>query len=226
MLSATDPLEPGSPALSANGTIACSSVHFSVNPMTLGPDYLAKLHAAMAPASAHGIEVQHGGDLDQLTRPSSSDKRSEIVGFAVALVVLLVETSDHALLVGTVVPASDPQSASTTTLFIRLVGSTVPGARRGTGARAYVTGSTASQVQFVATIASRLALVIAIVVVAAFLLITATFRSVLLAVKAAVLNLLSIGAACGGVVAVFQWGWWHSRRLDRVLPHVETEGAE
>lgn len=73
---------------------------------------------------------------------------------------------------------------------------------------------------------ARARLVIAIVVVAAFLPVMATFRSVLLAVKAAVLNLLSIGSAYGGLVAVFQWGWWLPRRLDRVLPHVEAEGVE
>ena len=48
---------------------------------------------------------------------------------------------------------------------------------------------------------------IGVVVALAFLLLMATFRSVLIAFKAAVLNLLSIGAAYGVVVAVFQWGW-------------------
>ena len=48
---------------------------------------------------------------------------------------------------------------------------------------------------------------IAVVVALAFLLLMATFRSLLIAVKAALLNLLSIGAAYGVIVAVFQWGW-------------------
>ncbi len=119
-------------------------------------------------------------------------------------------TADGALLVGTVVPVSGPQDQATTDLFHRLVSSTLPAALKGTDTVGYVTGQTASYVQFADTLAGRLALIIAVVVATAFLLIMSAFRSLLLAVKAAVLNLLSIGAAYGVVVAVFQWGWGRS----------------
>ncbi len=122
----------------------------------------------------------------------------------------LSPAGDHALLVGTVVPQSDPQSVATTTLYNRLVATTLPQALRGSGADGYVTGTTAANIQFAEILAGRLAIVIGVVVLTAFLLIAMTFRSLLLALKAAVLNLVSISAAYGVVVAVFQWGWGRS----------------
>ncbi|MHB1569802.1 MAG: MMPL family transporter, partial [Solirubrobacteraceae bacterium] len=74
----------------------------------------------------------------------------------------------------------------------------------------YVTGTTAATIDFQNTVSSRLPIIIAVVVVAAFLLLLASFRSPVLALKAALLNLLSIAAAYGVVVAVFQWGWGSS----------------
>lgn len=128
----------------------------------------------------------------------------------VARASTLSTTPDGALLVGSVIPKSSPQSAATTGLFHRLVDTTLPGALRGTGATGYVTGTVASNVQFADILASRLPLVIVAVVLVALLLVMATFRSVLLAVKAALLNLVSISAAYGVLVAVFQWGWGRS----------------
>jgi len=119
----------------------------------------------------------------------------------------LKATSDGALLVGTVVPSTSPQAEATDALFRRLKDTTLPEALEGTGAKAYVTGNLATQIQFRDTLTSRLPIVIGVVVLLAFLLLMATFRSVLIAVKAAILNLLSIGAAYGVIVAVFQWGW-------------------
>ena len=119
-------------------------------------------------------------------------------------------TKDGALLVGSVVPTTAPQAPATTTLFNRLLSTTLPKALAGSGATGYVGGGTASFIQFTSTLSSRLLLIIAVVVATAFLLIMTAFRSLLLAVKAAVLNLLSISAAYGVVVAVFQWGWGRS----------------
>jgi putative drug exporter of the RND superfamily len=119
----------------------------------------------------------------------------------------LQPSSDGAILVGTVIPRGSPQSTATRTLFSRLVDQTLPGALAGTGARGYVAGGTASQLQFRDTVTAGLPIVIAVVVVVAFLLLMSTFRSLLIAVKAALLNLISIGAAYGVIVAVFQWGW-------------------
>ncbi|MCD0485950.1 MMPL family transporter [Streptacidiphilus sp. ASG 303] len=114
---------------------------------------------------------------------------------------------DGEVLVSTVVPAAAPQSAATTDLVNRLDDRVLPQAVSGTAARAYTTGTTAAQVDFRDLIASRLPLVIAVVVGLAFLIILGVFRGPLVALKAAVLNLLSISASYGVLVAVFQWGW-------------------
>ena len=74
-------------------------------------------------------------------------------------------------------------------------------------ATSYVTGTTAGAVDFTNQITSRLAWLIIAVVAISFFLLTAAFRSVVIATKAAVLNILSIGAAYGVIVAIFEWGW-------------------
>ena len=72
------------------------------------------------------------------------------------------------------------------------------------------TGSLAGQLDFVNEVRQQLPVIIGVVIAAAFLLLLASFRSPVLALKAAVLNFLSIGAAYGVIVAVFQWGWGSS----------------
>ncbi|MET7343761.1 MMPL family transporter [Streptomyces sp. NPDC087866] len=124
-----------------------------------------------------------------------------------ASVSALQPTSDNALLVGTAVSKDAPQDAGTTDLFKRLKDDVLPEGVSGTKATGYVTGTTAAQADFLAIIAARLPEIIAVVVGLAFLIILIVFRGVLVAVKAAVLNLLSIAASYGVVVAVFQWGW-------------------
>ncbi|WP_431780784.1 MMPL family transporter [Streptomyces chumphonensis] len=114
---------------------------------------------------------------------------------------------DGDVLLSTVTPAQAPQDQATTDLVNRLEDDTLPGVTRGTGASGYVTGVTAAQVDFRDVIADRLPVIIAVVVGLAFLIILTVFRGLLVAVKAAVLNLLSISAAYGVLVAVFQWGW-------------------
>ncbi|MGY1398999.1 MMPL family transporter [Streptomyces sp. SS10] len=124
-----------------------------------------------------------------------------------AVVTPLTPTQDGDVLVGTVYSTASPQSATTTGLVNRLVDETLPEAVRGTDASTYVTGTTAAQVDFRDLVAERLPWIIAVVVALAFLIILAVFRGLLVAVKAAVLNVLSITASYGVVVAVFQWGW-------------------
>jgi RND superfamily putative drug exporter len=122
----------------------------------------------------------------------------------------LQPSTDGRLLLGKVIPASSPQARATSTLFHRLIDTTLPHALAGSRARGYVTGQSARQLQFADTVTSSLPIVIGVVVALAFLLLMSTFRSLWIAVKAAILNLLSIGAAYGVIVAVFQWGWGRS----------------
>jgi RND superfamily putative drug exporter len=124
-----------------------------------------------------------------------------------ATVTQLTPTTDGDVLLATVYSQQSPQSATTTDLTNRLVDTTLPAAVTGTDAKGYVTGTTAAQVDFRDIVSSRLPLIIGVVVALAFLIILAVFRGLLVALKAAVLNVLSIAASYGVVVAVFQWGW-------------------
>ena len=103
----------------------------------------------------------------------------------------------------TVVPKSSPQDAATTHLVDELRSSVL----HGVPAKTYLVGTTASYVDFTAKISARMPWLILVVVALAFVLLTMSFRSVIVSVKAAILNLLSVGAAYGVVVAIFQWGW-------------------
>ena len=107
----------------------------------------------------------------------------------------------------TVIPTTSPQDAATARLVHRLRNDVLPGALTGSNAHGYVTGQTAGSVDVSDRLGSRLPLFIATVIGLSFLLLMVVFRSVLVPLKAAVMNLLSIGAAYGAVVAVFQWGW-------------------
>jgi RND superfamily putative drug exporter len=106
-----------------------------------------------------------------------------------------------------VIPASGPQAEATADLVHRLGEDVVPRALLGTGATGSVGGQTAAAVDFADYTAARLPLFLAVVLGLSFVLLTVVFRGVLVALKAVVVNLLSIGAALGAVVAVFQWGW-------------------
>ncbi|HTJ70574.1 MAG TPA: MMPL family transporter [Actinospica sp.] len=114
---------------------------------------------------------------------------------------------DGDILVSTVISKTSPQDASTTALFNDLKDNVLPSAVAGTAAVPYVTGTTAAQVDFEELISSRLLLIIVVVVALAFVIILCVFRGPLVALKAAALNLVSIAASYGVVVAVFQWGW-------------------
>ncbi|MCF3136381.1 MMPL family transporter [Streptomyces olivochromogenes] len=119
----------------------------------------------------------------------------------------LTPSGDGRILVTTVTPTTGPQDAATGTLLDTLSGQTLPDALHGTGAHAYLTGSVAGQADFRDTLGERLPIVIGIVLVLAFLLLMAVFRSVVIPLKAVVLNLFTTAASYGVLVAVFQWGW-------------------
>ncbi len=105
-----------------------------------------------------------------------------------------------------VIPTTRPQAPATTDLVTTLRDTVLPKQHATT----YVTGTTAGAVDFTNKITSRLIWLILAVVVIAFVLLTTAFRSIVIATKAAILNLLSIGAAYGVIVAIFEWGWGKS----------------
>ena len=105
------------------------------------------------------------------------------------------------------VPVTAPQDTKTQSLVHHLRAAVIPPIVRGTGAQALVGGETAAGVDSSNNFAHRLPYVIGGVVILSFLLLMCVFRSIAVPVKAAIMNLLSIGAAYGVIVAVFQWGW-------------------
>ncbi len=107
----------------------------------------------------------------------------------------------------TVYPKSSPQAAATTDLIDHLRQTTIPQAVSGSGVQVSVGGNTAIFVDFARVLSSKLPLFIGLVVVLSFLLLSIVFRSIVIPLTAAAMNILSIGAAFGILVAVFQWGW-------------------
>jgi RND superfamily putative drug exporter len=107
----------------------------------------------------------------------------------------------------TLFPTTGPQSEATESLVHRLRDDVVPAATAGTGLAVYLGGNTAGSIDFSDVIGQRLPLFIGAVLVLSFLLLMLVFRSVLVPIKAVFMNLLSIGAAYGVIVAAFQFGW-------------------
>src|SRR5579884_3181315 len=103
-------------------------------------------------------------------------------------------------------PRSAPQSAATADLVSRLRSNVLPPLEHRTGARVLVGGFTAGSVDFANVLSAKLPLFIATVVVLSALLLLVIFRSLLIPIQAAVMNLLSIGGALGATVLVFQNG--------------------
>jgi RND superfamily putative drug exporter len=119
------------------------------------------------------------------------------------------------------IPPTSPQSEQTETLVNDLRNTVLPQAVQGTGASVYVGGQTAAFIDLGERIQDRLPLFIGAVVGLSFILLMMVFRSVLVPLKAAIMNILSIAAAYGVIVAIFQWGWLKGVvGLDQTVPIV------
>jgi RND superfamily putative drug exporter len=105
------------------------------------------------------------------------------------------------------IPTSSPQSEQTSTLVKQLRASVLPSAIAGTGAQAHVGGLTARQVDFTQRLSSKLPLFIGVVIALSALLLLAVFRSLLIPLQGALMNLLSVGASLGILQALFERGW-------------------
>ncbi len=106
-----------------------------------------------------------------------------------------------------VIPTTAPQDEVTDRLVDRLRSETLPAATADTGLDVAVTGGVAIGIDFSSFLAGRLPYFFGAVLALSFLLLMVVFRSLLVPLKAVIMNLLSIGAAYGVVVAIFQWGW-------------------
>lgn len=160
-----------------------------------GPGFNGPLLLAIGPKG--------DGQVDQASLQTLSAAVGKTEGVATVAPPQPNEKGDAAIM--SVIPTTSPQDERTSELVQRLRDDVIPGARGDLNV--YVGGQTAGFEDFSDKIASRLPVFIAIVIGLSILLLMAVFRSILVPLVSAVFNLLSIGAAYGVVVAVFQWGW-------------------
>jgi RND superfamily putative drug exporter len=171
---------------------------------------------------AEGFGPGYNGPLIAVTSlpPGTTDAQLEAVttalqhtdGVAMASPPTLNDPSDPTAATAVlwrIIPTTAPQDDATVDLVQRLRDTTLPTATAGTGLDVKVAGQVAVQIDFSAFLASRLPLFFGVVLGLSFLLLMAVFRSLLVPLKAVVMNLLSIGAAFGILVMVFQWGWFN-----------------
>jgi putative drug exporter of the RND superfamily len=102
-----------------------------------------------------------------------------------------------------VIPTTSPQSAQTDDLIDTLRDEVIPGA----GARAHVGGVTAVSKDFASVTGDRLPLFVATIIGLGFLLLLVAFRSLVVPLTAALMNLIAAAASFGVLTAIFQWGW-------------------
>ncbi len=107
-------------------------------------------------------------------------------------------------------PTTAPQDEATTDLVERLRAEVLPAAEQGSELDVAVSGGVAASVDFSEYLTERMPLFIGVVLLLSFVLLMLVFRSLLVPLKAVIMNLLSIAAAYGVATAVFQWGWFGS----------------
>jgi putative drug exporter of the RND superfamily len=149
-----------------------------------------------------------GGQSDFQALEGLSRELNQTEGVVFATEPIPNDSGDAAII--QVQPDTSPQDRETAHLVNRLRDQVVPQAVDGTSADVKVGGATAAVVDFSRYTADRLPWFIAAVLVLSFILLTVVFRSLLVPLKAVIMNLLSVGAAYGILVAVFQWGWGDS----------------
>jgi uncharacterized membrane protein YdfJ with MMPL/SSD domain len=181
----------------ARGTMGYAS--YATMADGFGPGFDAPLIvAARLPASASATGAS-------VTALAAAVRRTP--GIAAVTPPVISPDGQAALLIA--YPATGEQDPATEALANHLTGRVLPRATAGTGIRAYLTGPNEANVTFANVISQRLPWLIAVVIALSVVLLTAVFRSVVVAVKAAVMNLLSIGAAYGVLVLITQDGWLH-----------------
>jgi RND superfamily putative drug exporter len=150
------------------------------------------------------VDVENS-DNPQAAVASVSDALAADPGIAAVAPASFNEAGDTAIVLAN--PTTSPQDEATSETLDRIRSEVLPGAVDDSGVTAKVTGQTAMQEDVSKRISERLIMFIGAVVLLSFILLLVVFRSVLVPLKAAVMNLLSIGAAYGVIIAVFQWGW-------------------
>ena len=148
-------------------------------------------------------EIDSPDDVEALQ--SVGQAVSQTQGIAAVTPPQVSEGEDVAVV--TAFPTTAPQDEATTRLVERLRDEVIPQATGGEGTAIYVGGLTAAIVDFSEANSDRLPTLLIAVIGLSFALLVVVFRSLVVPLKAAIMNLLSIAAAYGAVVAIFQWGW-------------------
>jgi len=150
-------------------------------------------------------QLPDGTDLDGLD--AVTDAAATDPGVAFVSPPRPNDPDDPTAVVWNLVPTSGPQEVATTDLVDRLRDEVLPPAAAAAGVDVSVTGTVAVNADFSDYLSTRLPYLFGVVLTLSFLLLMVVFRSLLVPLKAVIMNLLSIGAAYGVVVALFQWGW-------------------
>lgn len=149
------------------------------------------------------MEFETAGDNAGVQTLAGAINQADGVAAAIAFPV----APDAMVGVMQVIPDSAPQDQATTDLLNSLRDEVVPAATEGTGITAYVGGAQAITSDFTSVMVDALPLFVLVVVGLGFLTLILLFRSILIPLIGAITSLISMAAAMGVVVAVFQWGW-------------------
>ncbi|MEE4541733.1 MMPL family transporter [Streptomyces sp. V4-01] len=148
-------------------------------------------------------EAPTAADKAAVTRLVATLKSTD--GIAFAAQVPLKNAGDIEFI--DAVPTTSPQDKATSDLIDHLRDDVVPAAERGTTMHAYVGGQTAIFEDFATVLFAKLPLFIGVIIALGFVLLLFAFRSLVVPLTAAVMNLVAAAASFGVLVAIFQWGW-------------------
>ncbi len=151
------------------------------------------------------VDAVDGATVDAATVTTIHDAVAATQGIAFVAEPVVAPSGSTAVV--TAFPTTGPADVATQELVHTLRDDVLPAAVGEATVDTYVTGQTAGFIDISEKLADRLPVFISAVVLLSFLLLMLVFRSVVVPLKAAIMNLLSIGGAYGVVVAVFQWGW-------------------
>jgi RND superfamily putative drug exporter len=150
-------------------------------------------------------ELPSGVDPAALT--AITDAISDDPGIALVSPAIENDPAAPTAVLWNVVPTTGPQDEATQSLVNRLRDDLLPPVEEATGVEVEVTGIVAANIDFSDILAARMPYFFLAVLALSFLLLMVVFQSLLVPLKAVIMNLLSISAAYGIVVALFQWGW-------------------
>ncbi|HEY6416106.1 MAG TPA: MMPL family transporter, partial [Acidimicrobiales bacterium] len=150
-----------------------------------------------------GTDAANSAEAVQALRHSLAGTR----GVAAVTEPLPDDPTAPAAFLMTVIPTTAPQAEATSDLVTRLRDAVIPAAVGGTDLEVRVTGTTAANIDLTNFLGRRVLLFFGVVLSLSFVLLLIVFRSLLVPLKAVIMNVLAMAATYGVVVAVFQWGW-------------------